>query len=309
MLLKKKTIACAAAVLCTMLWGTAFPLIKLGYRAFGVQEGNLGASLLFAGLRFSLAGVLLLLFNTAKRRRLSLPEKGRLTAVLLLGGVQTFGQYLFTYIGIGYTTGANTSVITACASFLTVLGAALFFRNERLTVVKIAGCVLGFGGVFIMNGTGGFALQTLPGDSLIFVSTVFAAGGNIIAKKVAAGRDPVTVTAWQLLCGGAGLSVLGRVLGGSLSLCSGQGLLILLWLALVSAVAFSLWTALLKLHPAGRISVFNLLVPVFGTLLSGVLLGENVFRPELLISLLLIAAGIVLVNWEKRSQEKRNEAI
>lgn len=308
-LLQKKTIACAAAVLCTMLWGTAFPFIKLGYRAFGVEEGDLGASLLFAGLRFSLAGVLLLLFSTVKNRRFSLPEQGSLTAVLLLGGVQTFGQYLFTYIGIGYTTGANTSVITACASFLTVLGAAVFFRNERLTVLKIAGCALGFGGVLIMNGTGGFALQTLLGDVLIFVSTVFAAGGNIIAKKVAAGRDPVNITAWQLLFGGAGLSVLGGVLGGRLSLHNGQGLLILLWLALVSAVAFSLWTALLKLHPAGRISVFNLLVPVFGTLLSGVLLGENVFRAELLLSLLMIASGIVLVNWEKRSQEKSDENI
>lgn len=300
-LLQKKAAACAVAVLCTMLWGTAFPFIKLGYRAFGVAEGDLGASLLFAGLRFSLAGALLLLFAAARDRRFPLPEKGSLKAVLLLGSVQTFGQYLFTYIGIGYTTGANTSVITACASFLTVLAAAVFFRDERLTLWKAGGCALGFGGVLVMNGTGGFALQTLPGDILIFISTVFAAGGNIIAKKVAAGRDPVKLTAWQLLAGGAGLSVLGLVLGGRLSLRNGRGLLILLWLALVSAAAFSLWTALLKLHPAGMISVFNLLVPVFGTLLSGILLGENVFRAELLLSLLMISAGIVLVNWEKRS--------
>ena len=58
----------------------------------------------------------------------------------------------------------------------------------------------------------------------------------------------------------------------------------------------SLWTALLKFHDASRISVFNLLVPVFGTVLSGLMLGENVFRIETLISLILISFGIAFVN-------------
>ncbi len=80
---------------------------------------------------------------------------------------------------------------------------------------------------------------------------------------------------------------------------SGQGVLILLWLAFVSAAAFTVWTALLRIHPASKISVFNLLVPVFGTVLSGLLLGENILKIETLLSLLLIAAGILLVNFSK----------
>ena len=52
----------------------------------------------------------------------------------------------------------------------------------------------------------------------------------------------------------------------------------------------------LKFHDASRISVFNLLVPVFGTVLSGLMLGENVFRIETLISLILISLGIAFVN-------------
>jgi drug/metabolite transporter (DMT)-like permease len=88
----------------------------------------------------------------------------------------------------------------------------------------------------------------------------------------------------------------GLICGGRLNPANLQGVFILLWLALVSAAAFSVWTALLKVHPASRISVFNLLVPVFGTVLSGLLLGENVFRLETVLSLLLISCGIVLVN-------------
>lgn len=297
--LQNKITACCLAVFCTLLWGTAFPFIKLGYAAFAVQDGAVGDMLLFAGLRFTLAGVLVLGFLCVRERRFVPPGRQNIAPALLLGSVQTLGQYLFTYIGIGLTTGANTSIITACASFLTVLAAPVFFKSDRITVRKILGCVLGFGGVLVMNGVGGFALQTLPGDLLIFGSTVFAAGGNLIAKRVAAGRDPVRLTAYQLLFGGAGLAVLGLLLGGRLNLQNGKGMLILLWLAFVSAAAFSIWTALLKYHPAGQISIFNLLVPVFGTFLSGILLGEQVFRLQTLLSLLLITAGIVLVNLTK----------
>ena len=291
-----KTAACAAAVFCTLLWGTAFPFIKLGYSAFSVESGDIGSMLLFAGLRFSLAGILVICFLCAKSSRLALPKKDELLPILLLGTVQTTGQYLFTYCGIGYTTGANTSIITACASFITVLAAPLFFKNDRLTLLKLFGCALGFGGVLVINGCGGFALSTLFGDILIFCSTVFAAGGNLIAKGVTKGRNPVSITGYQLLLGGSLLTASGLISGGRLDLLNAQGVLILLWLAVVSAAAFSLWTALLKHHPAGKIAVFNLLVPVFGTVLSGLMLGEQVWRFETLLSLILISAGIISVN-------------
>ncbi len=292
------------AVFCTMLWGTAFPFIKLGYAAFEIGSGDFGAKLLFAGLRFSIAGLMVFAFTALKRERVK-QDKGRLLrSAALLGSVQTFAQYLFTYIGIGLTTAANTSIITACASFLTVLAAPFFFRSDRFTALKLLGCALGFAGVLLVNRGGGVTAETLPGDALIFLSTVCAAGGNIIAKKSAAGLDPVRLTAWQLLFGGILLCGAGFAAGGGLDLLNLHGVLILLWLAFVSAAAFSIWTALLKYNPAGRISVFNLLVPVFGTALSGLLLGEDVFRVESIVSLLLISSGVILVNLRREKDEE-----
>ncbi len=306
-LLQNRFFACLAAIFCTLLWGTAFPFIKLGYRAFEVAEGDTGSMLLFAGLRFSLAGLMVFCVLCVSRKRFIKLNKTDVAPVLLLGAVQTAAQYLFTYVGIGFTSGANTSVITACASFITVLAAPLFFKSDRLTALKIFGCALGFGGVLLINGGAGISLDTLFGDVMIFFSTVFAAGGNLIAKRVTQKRNPVKVTAYQLLFGGLALILSGLISGGRLNLGNLQGVLILLWLALVSAAAFSVWTALLKVHPASRISVFNLLVPVFGTVLSGILLGENVFRLETAMSLLLISCGIVLVNLNimRNNEEKR----
>lgn len=300
----RRSFACIAAVFCTLLWGTAFPFIKLGYQAFGIAEGDVGSMLLFAGLRFFIAGLMVLCVLCAKQRGFAALPRREVLPVLWLGSVQTLGQYLFTYIGIGLTTGTNTSIITACASFITVLAAPLFFKSDRLTALKLFGCALGFGGVLVMNGGGGFSVDTLPGDLLIMMSTVMAAGGNLIAKHVIQGKDPVRITAYQLLLGGAALSLIGLLCGGALDLLQWQGALILLWLALVSAAAFSVWTTLLKYHPAGRIAVFNLLVPVFGTALSGLLLGENIFQPATALSLLLIACGIVLVNVELKGVHK-----
>ena len=301
-LLSKPPVAAALAVFCTLLWGTAFPFIKLGYQEYEIRDGDIGAKLLFAGFRFLLAGLMVLGALCVRERRLVLPRKTDAGAVVSLGLVLTAGQYLCTYIGIGFTSGANTSVITACASFLTVLAVPFFFRGDRLTVWKVIGCILGFGGVLLINRGGGVTSETLFGDGMIFLSTVCAAAGNILSKKVASNRDPLLVTAYQLMIGAVVLIVAGFVCGGRLSLQNASALLILLWLALVSAVAFAVWTALLKRHPASKIAVFNLLVPIIGTVLSGVLLGENVFRWETALSLLLIAGGIIMVNLAKEDK-------
>ena len=301
-LFQAKSASVPLAIFCTLLWGTAFPFIKLGYAAFDVAENDAGAMLLFAGCRFFLAGLMVLPVLAFGRNRL-LPKKGDFLPIAVLGLVMTAAQYFFTYIGLGYTSGANTSIITACASFFTVIGAAVFFRGDRLTVLKILGCAVGFGGVLVMNRGGGVTVQTMLGDGLILLSTVCSAAGNLLSKKIAAGRNPLLVTAWQLMLGGALLIIAGLCFGGRLDFSKLTGVWILVWLAFVSAAAFSIWTALLKYHSASRISVFTLLIPVFGTALSGLLLGESVFRIETLLALLLIAAGIVMVNLSGKGRQ------
>lgn len=304
---QNKIFSIFAAVFCTLLWGTAFPFIKLGYEEFEIADGDIGSKLLFAGFRFMLAGIMVFAVLCAGERTLAVPKKGDIPAIAVIGLVQTAGQYLFTYIGIGFTSGTNTSIITACASFITVLAAPIFFRSDRLTVLKILGCILGFGGVLVINQGGGVTVDTLFGDAMILLSTVCAASGNIISKKAAQGRNPVLITAFQLAAGAAVLIIAGLICGGRLDVLNIKAVAILLWLAFVSAVSFSIWTTLLKYHPTSKIAVFNLLVPIFGTVLSGILLSENVFRMETLLSLIMISVGIVLVNVSGKSDKKHKK--
>lgn len=156
-----------------------------------------------------------------------------------------------------------------------------------------------------VNSGGGVTADTLFGDFMILMSTLSAAAGNFISKGIVRDREPISVTGFQLLFGGILLLIAGFVTGGKLDFSSIKGLLVLLWLAFVSAAAFAIWTALLKHHPASRICVFNLLVPVFGTLLSGIMLGESVFGIETIVSVVLICAGIFISNMQIKKRCER----
>ena len=118
MSIKNYKVAAALAIFCTLLWGTAFPFIKVGYAQFGIEGNDIGSKLLFAGARFTLAGIMVLFIFLVKNKHLPKIEKNGIMPVMLLGSVQTFGQYIFTYIGIGFTSGANTCLYPPVQLFL-----------------------------------------------------------------------------------------------------------------------------------------------------------------------------------------------
>src|SRR5574344_2557961 len=124
-ILDNKKVAWLCAVICTLLWGTAFPVIKFGYEIMAIEQIDIGSKLLFAGLRFFIGGLMVLIIGAFKSRRKIIPEKADIMPILLLGIVQTTLQYFCSYIGVGATTAANTSIITACMSFFVVLFAPL----------------------------------------------------------------------------------------------------------------------------------------------------------------------------------------
>lgn len=295
-IIKNKYFAYFGALVCVAFWGTAFPIIKLGYRELSISGSDIASKLLFAGERFTLAGIMVFVFGLIFYRKPPIVKRKELMPVAFLGIVQTALQYLFAYIGVGFTTASNTSVITGTVSIISVLLAALFFKDDKFNIFKTIGCAAGFAGIICVNFFD-FSLSpiTFLGDFIVLLSAFSGAFGNIITKKISEGKNPTAVTAFQLFIGGVILLIVGLVLGGR-TFFNCNSVLILLWLSFVSSVSFLLWTALLKYHPVSRITIFTMLVPIFGTVWSFILLGEDIMRAENLISLLLISLGIVFVN-------------
>lgn len=290
------------AAICTFLWGSAFPSIKVGYELFNISANNVGGKLIFAGYRFLLAGLFVLLMQIVRKKDIFKISMKDLKEVTILGLSQTSLQYIFFYIGLTYTTGVRGSIINGTSTFFSILLAHYIYKNDKLSSNKIIGCILGFIGVVIINLGGSSVLEgsfSFKGEGFIMIAAFLISISSIYGKKISQNKDASTVTGYQLTIGGLALIILGYILGGHLSNFTVKSTLLLIYMALLSSVAFALWSQLIKYNKVGVISVYNFLIPVFGTILSTIVLKENIFDLKILIALILVCAGIYLVNINK----------
>ena len=290
-------VAVVMAILCNMLWGSAFPFIKMGYRLFAIEATDTPSILCFAGVRFMLGAVLVWVCGTALNRRpLPMPRGRVLAECCALGLWQTAAQYFFYYSAVALLTGALGGILNSTQSFMgVILAHFLYGQADRMTPRKALGCVLGFGGVLVAtlgNHGSGSAAGMLY---MLLASLIFACAGPW-NKAVTRRADSFSVCCLNLGAGGLALALLGFVLGGSLHPQSGAAVPVLLFLAFISGAGYVLWALLMKNNPVSRISVFGLIIPVMNVLLSALLNGEPLFEWNYLAALVLVCGGIFLVN-------------
>lgn len=151
-LLTNGVILSLLATLCCLLWGSAFPCVKIGYHLFAISSGDSASQILFAGCRFAGSGILTILFGSIRAKKFLRPHKeGSFRRILMLSLFQTVLQYVLFYLGLARTSGVKSSIIEGANVFVTILVACLIFRQEALTWQKILGCILGFSGVVLAN--------------------------------------------------------------------------------------------------------------------------------------------------------------
>lgn len=297
-ILQNNLIVWLCAMLCCALWGSAFPGIKIGYQLFSISGSDTATVILFAGYRFTLAGFLTILFGSILSKNILLPKKTAWNKIFCLSMLQTVLQYLFFYIGLAHTSGVKASIINAVHVFVALLVSSLLFHQEQLSSRKIVGCIIGFAGVVLINMSGMNLDMSLHGEGFIFLSTVAYAFSSVLLKRFSFSENPVILSGYQFFIGGIVMIIAGCFMGGSITVLSLNGILLLIYLALVSAIAYTLWGILLKHNPVSKIAVFGFMTPVFGVILSAIFLGETAQATGLisLISLILVCIGIRIVN-------------
>lgn len=303
--LQKGWVVCLLAMICCFLWGSAFPCIKIGYDYFSIASNDTASQILFAGSRFILAGILTVAIGSILSHKLLVPAKKSWGMVFNLSMAQTVIQYLLFYIGLANTTGVKSSIIEASNVFFAILGSSLLFHYEKLGKTKILGCLLGFAGVVLinLNGTGLDASMSFLGEGCILLSTLSYALSSILIKKYSQKENPVTLSGYQFALGGLIMAIAGFALGGRLRGFTFRSTMLLVYMAIISAVAYSIWGILLKYNPVGKVAVYGFTNPIFGVILSAILLKEQnqAFTIQGLISLILVCIGIYMVNKETNS--------
>ena len=305
--LQNPIVICVLALLCCALWGSAFPCIKIGYEWMEIE--GIGSQILFAGYRFFLSGVLTFVLGCLLERRILRMKRENFGVIFRQGVLQTTIQYVCFYIGLAHTTGAKGSIINASNAFVSIVAAHYMIRSERMTWKKGLGCILGLAGVVLVNlEPGGFGGGfRFLGEGMVLLCTIAYGVSTVLLKMISDRESPMTITAYQTLIGSALLIVIGCLLHGDVGVFTWKSAALLFYMALLSTVAFSLWTLLLKYNPVGKVAVYGFTIPIFGVLLSGILLGETIFSVKYLAALLFVSGGVILVNRNDAGKQNRDD--
>lgn len=305
-------VVCLTAIFCCILWGSAFPCVKTGYRLFQIDTAHVPSLILFAGMRFSLAGVLVIIFGSVAQRKFLFPQPRNFWRIGVVALFQTALQYTFFYIGLANVSGVKSSVLNGLGVFFTILAACFIFRTEKFNLIKLAGCVLGFGGVILINLGGQFTFEfTLLGEGFVIFSGLSSAVAAGFVKIFSKRENTAALCGYQFLLGGLVLIIIGASFGGNIPHIDVGACFMLLYLAFLSACAFTLQGFLLKYNPVSKVAVFKSTNPLFGALFSAIVLNESeqLLSVYTLLALLLVCAGIFIINkfGEKSFKKQKTE--
>ena len=288
MISKKR--ALLSALLVMLLWGSLFPIVKVGYSVYNIV--TTGDILLFAGIRFTICGAVICLYSLSQGKHSFENIKTTIWPVLLSGFIAITLHYGFTYLGLNFTDSSKTAILKQIGVLFYVCFSFLFFKDDKLTLNKFLAVIIGFSGIVIINmDKKGFIFHL--GDALIIAASFCTVFSNVISKKALVKVKPVPMTGVSQLFGGVLLLVIGLILGGNINF-QWQKIYILLYICAASVVSYCLWFTVVKNRDLSRLFIVKFAEPVFACLFGALLLGENILKIQYLFAFLMIAGGIYL---------------
>ncbi|MDU5099744.1 MAG: DMT family transporter [Peptoniphilus grossensis] len=295
-LIKEKRWAIIFSLMAMLLWGSAIPLIKLTYLHAGILPDDPGGKIFIAGIRFFMAGLLtyiyFFLFNKEKVER----DKINFKFIIILALIQTTLQYSTYYIGLSNTLGSLAAVIQASNAFITVIISVILIADEKLTGRKLAALIIGSIGLLIINlkDRGSFHFK-LTGEGFILIATTLNALASVLIRKYGRDQNSFLMTGTQFLLGATPLIIIGVLTHTSLVNFDLKLFLMLSYGAFISATSFTIWTSVLQAHSASEFGIYKLFIPIFGTILSVLFLGEEL-TIYIILGLIFVLLGAVVLN-------------
>ncbi len=298
------------AITACFLWGSAFPSLKISYAQIMPLNVNAYDRMIFASLRFFTASLMLfsiILINGLRRDLFKI--KKYFLPLLILGSMQTSLQYFFFYNGLANTTGVKSSIISTSGIFITVIASHFVYKNDKLNFKKSVGIILGFLGVLVVNLNRGELNATFlfTGEGFLIISAAISAAASFLAKKLTGNLNALIVTAWQMFMGSLLLFFVSST-GSDLSRLtfSPFTLILLIYLAFISAAAFALWYTLIKYNALGFVTIYKFMVPVSGVFLSSVLLPDESINIIIISAMLMVSLGIIIINYRPKLFKNKN---
>lgn len=301
----RKANTIAWAILACLLWSTAYSSIKIGLQYDRPFH--------FAGIRFLLAGLLILPFTVRPREYIRSVVQNWKT-VFWVTMLQTVINYSLFYQGLDLVPGAIGAVIVGSQPLVTSVVAAILHDNDKLTKRKIVMVLAGLTGViFISIGRQALKLgdlKELIGIVMILGANISVASSNVLVSVRSKGMKPLVLSSSTLFLGGLILYIFSiPVEGLSAFDFPSEYWLVLAWLSFMGAAAFSIWFHLLQ-RPGVKVSELNLwkfIIPVVGAVLSWLLVPDE--KPEWITvtGMIIITASLIIFFTGKDGSGKSRE--
>lgn len=287
------------AFFCAAGWSLAYPLIKLGYAQLHIASDDLGSKIGFAGIRFLVAGILVTILAIIQKRKFKVEQKNVVAWLLLFALVNTALHYLFSYVGLGYLPSSRSTILDSMNGFFAIILSCIIFEDDKFSKFKALGCILGFGGILLINiepGQNFFQGISFRGDGMILLNALCGAFGGIITRIISKKMDMTVATGLSMTIGGGLLCIISVIIGpASKWTINIKSIITMVGLILISAVCFGVYNQLLAYHPISKIAIFNAFIPILGVIFSSIILGEPM-RIKYIIAGCMVAFGVYIMN-------------
>lgn len=284
------------ALTAAVVWGWAYPLIKLGFQEMQITPDLTGSKVLFAGIRFTISGIIILAIARLIGKPFSIRKCSDWWYIFVFTMFNTTLHYAFFYIGLSHAPGASSAIINSLSVFTVVIASTLLFKDDAWTMNKRIGVVLGICSIFVLNtGSASGGRFTFMGEGMIILNALCGATASLLTRGLNQRVNVFVGTGYSLAFGGLLLIVYGLLLDGTLPRITPLGIFYLVLLIGISTIGFTLYNKLLTCNPVSKIAIYNSLIPVVGAMTSCIFLNET-FYWKYVVAALLSATGIYLIN-------------
>jgi drug/metabolite transporter (DMT)-like permease len=282
-------------VLC-FVWGTTWLAMKVGTAT--VPPG------LFAGTRWTVAGLALLAWRLARGESVRVPFRLRARLLVVAVLMVSLNQVIQLY-GLRFVPAGLAAVLSSALTPISLLGFSVLLGQERFRWQQAAAIALGVAGILVLFGPqalkGALTWQEVLGATAVIVGCICYSLGSVLARPLMRTLPPAEVAAATNFIGGTALLIVSLLVEpGARSAISGHwgwpALFAWLWLLLPGSLGATLiYFLLVRDWGASRTGTYAFVSPVVAVLLGIWLFGEHVVLTDVLgIALMLSAAGLVL---------------
>jgi drug/metabolite transporter (DMT)-like permease len=282
--------------LLSLAWGSSYLFIRVGVEQL--------SPLALVALRLGIGAVGLWGFAISRRLNLRLTRR-QLASVAVLATINTSIPFLLITWGEETVPSGLASVLNSTVPIFSFLIAGAVLQDEPITVPRLGGVAVGFGGVLVLLSRdlshGGIQWSTLGAQGAIVLASAFYAISAVFARKTLRGAPSMTIALLALSIAAAEILVLSLIFSPPpLASLHPKSLLAVVWLGLLgSSFAYLLYYFILENWGASRTTLITYVLPVVGLALGAVVLHESLDWRTAAGSVLVIA-GIALASVARR---------